>query len=59
MLNYSAASKGCKLGVKNVPTEMPEEEVREKFDSFGTVKEFSRQSDSIHVTYSSPEEAKE
>ena len=50
---------GCKLAVKNVPTEMSDEEVREQFDSLGSVKDFSRQGESVHVTYSSPEEAKE
>ena len=57
--NSVTPKTGCKLAVKNVPTEMSDEEVREQFDSLGSVKDFSRQGESVHVTYSSPEEAKE
>ena len=48
-----------KLSVKNVPAEMSDESLKETLTQYGTLKDFTRKNDSVHIAYSTLEEAQE
>lgn len=50
-------SSSSKLAIKSVSKELTDEEVKEELSKHGTVKDFSRQNESVHVTYANADEA--
>ena len=48
-----------KLSVKNVPAEMSDESLKDTLSQYGTLKDFSRKNDSVHIAYSTLDEAQE
>jgi len=55
--NSVKVSSSSKLAIKSVSKELTDVEVKEELSKHGTVKDFSRQNESVHVTYANADEA--